>query len=80
MSFYASRVTKCIHLSQTKLFVLQHNITYNTKIKLKLMAFIEKLMSKRLIIGFSVGPLFVMTFPILFNVKIKINFIFLINI
>jgi len=63
ISFCASQVSKGIHLSHNRLFVLQFNIRFNTRVKLKLMTFIEKLLSKHLITGFSVGPLFVMTFP-----------------
>src|SRR6185437_2297384 len=59
ISFCASQVSKGIHLSHNRLFVLQFNMIYNTRLKLKLMTFIEKLLSKHLIIGFSVGPLFV---------------------
>ena len=70
ISFCASQVSKGIHLSYNRLFVSQFSIKTNIMSKLKLMAFIEKLLSNRLIIGFSISGLFVMTFPKLSFVSI----------
>jgi len=69
ISYFVSKVSKAVYLSRNGLIGLQLNITYNTRVKLKLMAFIEKLLAKRLIIGFSLSCLFVMTFAKLFSVS-----------
>ena len=62
ISFCASMVSKSIHLSHNLLNQIQSHIKHNNRLKVKLMSFIEKLLSNRLIYGLSVGPMFTMTF------------------
>ena len=73
ISYCASMVSKAIHLSNNRLFLVQIHVKRHLILKLKLMAFMEKVMSNRLITGFSIGNLFVMTFPKLNYVSIAYN-------
>jgi hypothetical protein len=71
LSYYTSSLSQQIHDSAKKLLILQLRFTGLTiKNKLKLMTCFERLSSKRKI-GFSLGSLSVMTFPIFQLVSIK---------
>jgi hypothetical protein len=71
LSYYTSALSQQIHDSAKKLLLLQLRCTGLTiNNKLKLMTCFERLSSKRKI-GFSLGPLSVMTYPIFQLVSIK---------
>jgi hypothetical protein len=71
LSYYTSALSQQIHGSAKKLLLLQLRCTGLTiKNKIKLMTCFERLSSKRKI-GFSLGSLTVMTYPIFQLVSIK---------
>ena len=62
ISFCASLVSKSMRLSTNQLYIKQLALKRNLHQKIKLMIFYEKLHNKRVMYGFSIGPLFIMTF------------------